>query len=323
MEAVEKQEKSFTPFTLIGGGIAVLSGIALVAGVSFGLLSGHWGGGVSGGVAASSTLFVLSSSVVALEQYRIRRPLLPAREPTDRADVDRLCEEHGAKLGETGKAIALWLRQSTLRDRSLVVQYRALAKQYFELNKEDVKDEFLDALTRPPSEWLPGWIRVQDPDKKRTYTLASRNRLTLCGEKVLPSNRVVDPKTGDEYLDETTWLIRYKAYLLTTSTPFAQAALALFQMAKSAFKIGSLMPLWKKEESFGREAARFVLAPLVYVGLEAAAIYTLFCPLEGRKRYAQLERFLYGKEGILLAPCFQPNPTHHLGGDAITTREGL
>ena len=59
-----------------------------------------------------------------------------------------------------------------------------------------------------------------------------------------------------------------------------------------------------------------VLMPLIYVALEFAALYGVLAPYGGRKLYGTLER-LAGEKGFL-APCFQPEPTHHLfGGDLM------
>lgn len=69
------------------------------------------------------------------------------------------------------------------------------------------------------------------------------------------------------------------------------------------------------------EGLRLITAPLAYLGFEGVAIYGLFRPYEGRKQYAALEKFFYNE--AMIAPCFQPNPTHHLFGSDINTPDGF
>lgn len=53
--------------------------------------------------------------------------------------------------------------------------------------------------------------------------------------------------------------------------------------------------------------------------LELSALYGLLTPYNGRKLYATIERAQYGN--FFLAPCFQPEPSEHLFGGDLGTRD--
>jgi hypothetical protein len=130
---------------------------------------------------------------------------------------------------------------------------------------------------------------------------------------------LIDGSTGRLYWNESEGVVGFKCALLTLGTPIVHATVGL---ASKIFHVITLSALRKgggtlKERftEFGKDLARLVFLPLGIIALEAAALYGVFSPYNGRKLYASLERACY--KGYLLAPCFQPSPTHHFfGGDS-------
>ena len=64
------------------------------------------------------------------------------------------------------------------------------------------------------------------------------------------------------------------------------------------------MPTQQDSVDLIKNIAQLVLAPVCVVLLELSALYGLVCPYNGRKLFANLERFKDG--GYVSAPCFQP-----------------
>ena len=138
---------------------------------------------------------------------------------------------------------------------------------------------------------------------------------------------IVDGATNKKYLNEDLKIIRIKCFLLTLGTPVVHSIAALYAIASKTLKIATFYHFRKARatepqrpkistalKATGIDLLKIVAAPLAWVGLELAAVYGIFRPLDGRKLYASIERAEYGS--FVLAPCFQPEPTHHaLGGD--------
>jgi hypothetical protein len=139
---------------------------------------------------------------------------------------------------------------------------------------------------------------------------------------------LIDQTTGRRYGNESAGVVRIKAILLTLSTPFVHPIAAIANVGVKLLQLVSLSHFWypnDQETAYdfkgrlsdaGKDLSRIVCAPLVFVGLELAAVYGIVRPYDGRKLYASLERAEYGD--AILAPCFQPDPRYHaLGGIEI------
>ncbi len=111
---------------------------------------------------------------------------------------------------------------------------------------------------------------------------------------------------------------------MTLGTPIVHSTASVVNVAYRIVKLVSLSHFWMSREaeksynfkarlkSAGKDLARVLMQAFASVGLELAAIYGLFRPLDGRKLYASIERAQYGN--FILAPCFQPSPKRHLFG---------
>lgn len=133
----------------------------------------------------------------------------------------------------------------------------------------------------------------------------------------------VDLSNGDVYWADDPNVTRLKCLALATATPIVHAISTLLNLVNRIAKLVLLAHFWypsldkeycfsKRAWTFGKDLLRVAFAPLTYIGLELSALYGLILPKNGQKLYATLERCAFG-DG-LLAPCFQPNPTQHLGG---------
>lgn len=136
---------------------------------------------------------------------------------------------------------------------------------------------------------------------------------------------IVDQATHRRYWNESHGVIRFKCFLLTLGTPLIQSVAGVINMAVRIAKLVSLHHFWSpqvKGATFKARALhaasdliRVAAAPLALIGMELAALYGIFNPLDGRKLYASIERGIYNGQ-FFLAPCFQPNPEKHFfGGD--------
>jgi hypothetical protein len=137
---------------------------------------------------------------------------------------------------------------------------------------------------------------------------------------------LIDVATGRKYWNESRGVVRYKGVLLALGTPIVHTVAAVASVAKRTLLLLSGYRLWAPKEGereydlkarlkdAGIDIFKIASAPLTLVGLELAALYTVFRPYDGRKVYASLERAQFG--GPVLAPCFQPDPaSHFFGGD--------
>ena len=132
----------------------------------------------------------------------------------------------------------------------------------------------------------------------------------------------VDLSTGDVYWKDSKRVTRLKCLGLAAATPIVHAVGLTLNLANRVAKVISLAHFWHPSASHlsfaekccscGRDLLRIAFTPFIYLGLELSAVYGLIFPKSGKKLYATFERCAYGKE--LLAPCFQPYATKHLGG---------
>jgi hypothetical protein len=147
------------------------------------------------------------------------------------------------------------------------------------------------------------------------------------------SKYIVDQKTGKRYFNEYPEVVGFKCFLLTLGTPIVHLIVAVASVIFSAVKLLCFYHLWKPvegEAEYNFKArmidikqetlalGKFLLAPLL---LEAAAIYGMFRPYDGRKLYASVERTVYG--GFVLAPCFQPEATRHAFGGNVDQKNAF
>jgi hypothetical protein len=135
---------------------------------------------------------------------------------------------------------------------------------------------------------------------------------------------LIDLSTNRRYFNEDEGTVLTKCFLLSLGTPIVHSIAAICNIAYRILKLVTLSHFWiEKQEgaSFrdrlsdaGVDLLRIAAAVVTVVGLELSAIYGWFCPYDGRKLYATLERAEYGN--FILAPCFQPDPQYHaFGGD--------
>ncbi len=133
----------------------------------------------------------------------------------------------------------------------------------------------------------------------------------------------VDRSNGDVYLNDSPKVKRLKCLALVVATPIVQAVGLLLNVANRVAKLMTLSHFWYADQSFDgsfkdrlftfcTDVLRVACTLIFYVGLELSAVYGLMRPNDGGKLYATFERCAYGRH--LLAPCFQPSPTSHLGG---------
>ncbi len=126
-----------------------------------------------------------------------------------------------------------------------------------------------------------------------------------------------DPDTEDDFLIET----RIKCLALTFFTPVVQPLASSFNVVKRVLRLVSGYNFWPEEFTekpydfkanlfnAGKDVVRIIGTPFALIGLEAAAIYGIISPLNGRKLYAAIERAMYDE--WRLAPCFQPDIKPH------------
>lgn len=76
-------------------------------------------------------------------------------------------------------------------------------------------------------------------------------------------------------------------------------------------------PIMKQVVDLIKLPVQVVLAPVCVVLLELATLYGLVCPYNGRKLFANLERFRYG--AAALVACFQPTAFGEQVADLETT----
>lgn len=132
----------------------------------------------------------------------------------------------------------------------------------------------------------------------------------------------IDLSNADVYWRDDPRTSKVKCLALFVATPLIHAIGLVLNLANRVVKVVSLAHFWHpslkncsladRSFSFGRDLLRVAFTPIIYVGLELSAFYGLMQPDSGKKLYATFERCAYGK--AMLAPCFQPFATRHLGG---------
>jgi hypothetical protein len=136
---------------------------------------------------------------------------------------------------------------------------------------------------------------------------------------------LTDMSTGRRYWNESEDIVWGKCLMASVATPFLHPVAVICNIAYRILKLVSLYHFWGVRDEKGRfnfkksitevgeDIFKLVVSPFSLIG-EAAAIYGLYSPYDGRKLYASIERATYGH--FILAPCFQPDPTSHaLGGN--------
>lgn len=135
----------------------------------------------------------------------------------------------------------------------------------------------------------------------------------------------VDTRNCDKYWQDDPNITRLKCFGLIVATPIIHAMGLVFNIANRIVKMVTLAHFWHSSSdhyscsekcwSLGKDLLVIVSSPLIYIFLELSAVYGLFLPNDGKKLYATFERCAYGQ--ALLAPCFQPDATKHLGGGVL------
>ena len=125
-----------------------------------------------------------------------------------------------------------------------------------------------------------------------------------------------DATNQDIYNNDSPTIIRVKCFALALGNPVINAVNAAVTFGTRLH--GSLQAAGRADiraAASGLGAA--FAAPMVWIGLEGAALLGIVAPLQGRRLYAQLEAHM----AFRLAPCFEPlNPhfpqiqPHLLGG---------
>ncbi|MES2273260.1 MAG: hypothetical protein V4487_03625 [Chlamydiota bacterium] len=115
---------------------------------------------------------------------------------------------------------------------------------------------------------------------------------------------VVDKTTGDRYFNESRWIIRLKGLALIPGSIF-WGAMRVVEITSKRFSA-----IVHGDQS-SRHLAHLLLYPFYIAMMVLSAVYTIFCPHDGRKCFATWERCLYnGLQNIqnrpYIAPCFQP-----------------
>jgi hypothetical protein len=151
------------------------------------------------------------------------------------------------------------------------------------------------------------------------FNLVSEWKIERSGPKCVDCGAplyVIDKATGRRYSNESKLAISLKCASLALLTLPFHALGAIVVVAYRIIKaISRFLPSRKlhhfsaRYTAAGKDLAKAVAAPLAVIGLEAAALYGIFRPLNGRKIYATLERATY-KDSVL-APSFQPDQSHH------------
>ncbi len=169
-----------------------------------------------------------------------------------------------------------------------------------------------------------GEILTNDCDERNSHPIAF-SHFSPCTEFTNDDSNdlyIVDSSNRDRYLADDPKVTRLKCLLLATATPIIHPIGLLLNLANRIAKLISFAHFWhpsaehyslnEKLWAVGKDLLRVASSPIIYISLELSALYGLFLPNQARKLYATFERCAFGK--ALLAPCFQPYATAHLGG---------
>jgi xanthosine utilization system XapX-like protein len=150
------------------------------------------------------------------------------------------------------------------------------------------------------------------------------------------SRFIVDKPTGRLYTNESKNVVRFKCFWITLGNPLVHVVASFINVVyrivllitfshfrgdkKDANnKIIPNYPFKARLIDAGIDLLRIKSTPLSLIALPLASLFGLLRPYDGRKLYASIERAIYGRP--ILAPCFQPNPTHHFFGGKITAKD--
>jgi hypothetical protein len=157
----------------------------------------------------------------------------------------------------------------------------------------------------------------------RSYRPVNLTHFIPCTPFASDGYSLKDRLNADKYLEDV--LIRHKCLALLVATPPIQVVGILISVINRICKLITLAHFWYPSENeyslserawtFGKDMLRVAFSPAIYVGMILSSIYGLVFTNNGRKLYATFERCIYGD--ALLAPCFQPDPTHHFGGTSM------
>lgn len=169
-------------------------------------------------------------------------------------------------------------------------------------------------------------------EHKIPITVSNFNPCTKWVESRARKAWVIDTGDGYEYLNDPGK--RVKCLVLVGATLIVHAVALVLNIANRIAKFLSFAHLWypNSNEAYNfqdrfiewcGDLLRIALTPIIYIGLELAAIYGTIMPFDGAKLYATFERYIYASDDGLIAPCFQPSPTHHLfSGDRQVLIDG-
>lgn len=152
---------------------------------------------------------------------------------------------------------------------------------------------------------------------------------------------IIDIETGERYCDDSKKVIRQKCAALFISSLIVQPIGLSLNVVNRVTKLFTFAQLWKPSKNkynftarlqeYGKDFLIVVSTTFIMIGLLFSSIYGLLTPYNGRKLFGTFERLAYSGgyqlfnikkhsksiQSYLLAPCFQPFPTVHLGGGNI------
>lgn len=150
-----------------------------------------------------------------------------------------------------------------------------------------------------------------------------------CNRWVKDDDYLIDNRSKEKYLGDSPKVKRLKCLALSFGTPILHAISTVLMVANRIAKIVTFAHFWYPDKTvpycftarlsaWGKDLMKVIFAPIFYLGLELSVLYGLAFPYDGGKLYASLERIAFNR--FILAPCFQPEATTHLGGGDINKR---
>lgn len=110
--------------------------------------------------------------------------------------------------------------------------------------------------------------------------------------------KIKDPLNNDYYLDEPKYIIRDKCFCLSLAVPIFHTAIMIANMTlcvlNSFYYLGKGM-IFRDASQFAKipfEIFKLLLAPFLLIFAELTAIIGILMPLNARKIFASIERFL-------------------------------
>jgi hypothetical protein len=192
------------------------------------------------------------------------------------------------------------------------------------INFNTIKLFFTDFLPQAACHLAKSYAKVATQGiDDRSYRPVNLTHFIPCTAFVSDGYSLTDSINADKYLEDV--LIPHKCLALIVATPLIQVVGILISVINRIIKLITLAHFWYPSEkeyslserawTFGKDTLRVAFSPAIYVSMILSSIYGLIFTNNGRKLYATFERCIYGE--ALLAPCFQPQPTYHLGGTPI------